>query len=393
MKIASTDMSSEELNKIIKEIKNILAKAEIQIPDQENELISMLEQIKNLDKQKISKIIEVIRLMGGFNILIRNEIKDINTDEDYKIIVDEFKIIIDSLKKTVEKTNVSGDKINIASLKLPSTIVKGKTYIGRLIPDLLKRKKTESPSERFDTILQKYKDTSDKTKISLEKEEAIIKAYHKFRTALTASIQLIDKLDNGLKEKDMVLKRQLLEIEEGTTQHRELQFQIHELEDQILTIENLNDAFTTAIQIGDTTGLKMMSTYKTKRALYQRGVQFFTINESSFVMLGATVTQNLSLSNTVSASEAMKSGTEQTLNVLGESSKNLNQRALEATHGSLVDKDVILKLVNNTVRWEEEAVKLISDLRSERSEANKLVEEGMRKIHGLGSTLKIEHRK
>lgn len=320
--------------------------------------------------------------MDLFNTLIRNDIKDINTDEDYKTIVEEFTIVIDDLEKTVKRIEVKEGKIDVGQLQLPVPILKAKSKFRNFLPFKAPKVETVSPAERFDTILDKFKETSEKTKVAVQKEEAIIRSYAKFRFALLASITLLENLTETVRHKLIEKQKQLQSTEEGSQEHRKIQFEIHDIESNIFSLENLHDAFRTALQLGDATGTKMMATWQTKKALYQKGVQFFTVNESSFVMLGATVTQNISLSRSVSAFEA-----------LATSSNALNRRALEATHGSMVDKNSLIGLVNNTVSWKEESTRLIRDLRSKRLEEQNEIDTAVEQIHRIGGNLLLEHRK
>ena len=130
------------------------------------ELISLLEGVRHLDEAKVLAIADVIKHMGSFNALVRENVESIQVGNRYMEITQLF------------------DSIREDSKVLISQLDDGKISGMEKVNNWWMRMRRGTPSDRFEKIVGVYSEVAKDTKDALRKEEAIMDAYIDFRFAL-----------------------------------------------------------------------------------------------------------------------------------------------------------------------------------------------------------------
>lgn len=135
-------------------------------PPEEAPIIGLLEQISDLEPDKIAVISRTLSQMSLFNEVVREQITEMNVGERYEEITQSFNSIRDDAKGMVDQ--IEDGKIDVFER---ATNVWMKISRGDI-------------ATRFDDIKETYIEVSKDTKNNIEREHTILEAYQDFRGAL-----------------------------------------------------------------------------------------------------------------------------------------------------------------------------------------------------------------
>lgn len=344
------------------------------------ELISLLESVRHLDEGKVIAIADVIKHMGSFNALVRENVESISIGNRYMEITQMF------------------DSVREDSKRLIGQLDDGKISGTEKISNWWMKLRRGTPSDRFEKISETYTDVAKDTKEALGREEAIMDAYIDFRFALKEAevlsrelldqqVPILEQAKNKLSETQEALDN-YQGTEEGEKSKLELtrdeaRFAYEKEDETYQLVKDIAENLEIGYDVGETLITKLKQTHDVKERVYRRAVTFFTTNEHVFTILGTVYTSQHGLHEVTQATEAMKEGVNRGLEDVAELGRELERAALKAGYGSTIDPASVQKLVDAISGFQVESLEMIAELRRESEESTrairKSVEEGKKK--------------
>lgn len=334
-------------------------------PD-EPQLMQLLEEVRDLDEERVVAIGRTVRHMSSFNQLVRDNVEKIRIGNRYMDITQGFDSIREDCKTLIDQ------------------LADGKIGPMERMSNLWMRLRRGNPNKRFDEIFETYKEVSDDTRDQLQREQAIMEGYIDFRFALkeaeVAARELLELQTPRLEDAQKGLtaaqaavddfkgddegERGRLELARDESRN-ELQKQDRAYQLCKDIVENLSIGY----DVGETLVTKLKQTHDVKDQLYRRAVAFFTTNEHVFTILGTVYTSQFGLHEATQATEAMKEGVNKSIEDVADLSRELERAALKAGYGSTISPASVTKLVDAISDYQVESLTMIADLRKE-SEQN-----------------------
>ena len=329
------------------------------------ELIRLLEEVRHIDEAKALAIAKTIKHMSTFNKLVRDNVENINVGNRYLTISQMF------------------DTIREDSKKLIAQLDDGKIGVTEKISNLWMRINRGTPHERFESIVDVYREVCAETKNQLDREQDIMDGYVDFRFALKeaeilarelleAQIPTLEAARDALAVSQKAVDEH--DGDESTLGRFELQRDesrnAFQKQDRIYQlVKDISENLSIGYDVGETLVTKLKQTHDVKDQVYRRAVTFFTTNEHVFTILGTVYTSQQGLHEAVASTEALKDGVNKSLEDVAVLGRELERAALKAGYGSTIKAESLEKLVTAISDYQVESLQMIAELRKE-SEAN-----------------------
>ncbi len=329
------------------------------------ELIKLLEEVRHIDEAKALAIAKTIKHMSTFNKLVRDNVENINVGNRYLTISQMF------------------DTIREDSKNLIAQLDDGKIGVTEKMSNLWMRIRRGTPHERFENIVDVYRDVCAETKNQLEREQTIMDGYIDFRFALKeAEILARELLEAQVPTLEtardaLAVSQQAIDEHDGDESTRgRLELQRDEArnefqkQDRIYQlVKDISENLSIGYDVGETLVTKLKQTHDVKDQVYRRAVTFFTTNEHVFTILGTVYTSQQGLHEAVASTEALKDGVNKSLEDVAVLGRELERAALKAGYGSTIKAESLEKLVTAISDYQVESLQMIAELRKE-SEVN-----------------------
>ena len=353
---------------------------------EEAPVIALLNQITDLDEERVVAITRTLSQASLFNDVVREQVQAMDIGTRYEDIVDAFDSIRDDSRKMVEQI---GD---------------GKLDTFERISNVWMKVTRGDIATRFDKIKDTYLEVTDATQDQIQREQKILEAYQDFRAALKQSevmaLEVLEKaaakLDAAKEgvnvamktvegfEGDDVVERARLEMARDETvrhlQHEEKRYQI---------AKDLSDNLTISYNTSEVVMARLLQTTNAKERVYSQAVSFFSTNEIVLTALSASFTGMFGLHEGTQTVEAMKEGVSRSLEDLAEIGGKVQEAAVKAGYGPTVRADAVKKLVDSVVTWQTRSRELIEEMRVQSTanaeEIRVAVEEGKRNLARLAN--------
>jgi hypothetical protein len=352
---------------------------------------SLLEQISDLEPEKIAVIARTLNQASVFNEVVREQTTAMDIGTRYQEIAQGFNTIRDDAKKMVDQ--MEDGKLDIFER---ATNVWMKISRGDI-------------ADRFDKIKGTFIGVSKATQDQIKRESVILEAYRDFRGALKQSevlaLEVLKKAEAALAgDKDALDKaanavstfsgedmaeRARLELTRDEqlrrTQDQEKRYQI---------AKDLSDNLTVSYNTSEVIMARLLQTTNAKERVYAQSVSFFSTNDSVFTALKASFTGMFGLHEATQSLEVMKEGVSKSIEVLGEIGGKVQEAAIKAGYGPTIRADAVKKLVDSVVSYQERSLDIVQEMRTlstqNSEEIRTAVEDGKRRIAKLvaeGKTL------
>lgn len=348
--------------------------------DSGEEMIQLLESVKHVDEARTLAIADVIKHMSTFNKLVRENVENIKIGNRYLEITQMF------------------DSVREDSKMLIAQLSDGKISRGEKFQNWWMKIRRGTPSDRFETIAETYKDVSKDTRDQLSREEAIMDAYIDFRFALKEAEVIATELYEKQKPVLEAAKKMLADAQTtvdtftGTEAAQRGRLELardearEKFQDEDRTYQLLKDIsenLSIGYDVGETLVTKLKQTHDVKDSVYRRAVTFFTTNEHVFTILGTVYTSQQGLHEVTAATDAMKEGLNKGLEDVADLGRELERAAMKAGYGSTIKAESVQKLVDAITAFQVESLTMIADLRKESEqnarEIRRVVEDGKRR--------------
>jgi len=351
---------------------------------QEAPIVALLNQISDLDEERVVAISRTLNQASLFNDVVREQVQAMEIGTRYEDITRAFNSIRDDAKSMVDQ------------------VEDGRVDTFERLGNVWMKVTRGDIASRFGKIKQTYLDVTRSTQDQIQREAKILEAYRDFRGALKQSEVLAfevlqtaqAKLDGAKAELEQAMKsveaytgedlaaRAKLEMARDETvrtlQNEEKRYQI---------AKDLSDNLTISYNTSEVVMARLMQTTHAKERVYAQAVSFFSTNEVVLTALTASFTGMFGLHEGTQTVEAMKEGVSQSLEVLAEIGGKVQEAAVKAGYGPTVRADAVKKLVDSVVAWQTKSHEIIEEMRKQSTanakEIRDAVEEGKRRIARL----------
>lgn len=350
-------------------------------------IVTLLNQIADLDPDKVAAIARTLDQASHFNEVVRDQVANMKIGERYKEITGAFDSIRDDAKSLVDQ---------YADGKISSMERVGNVWMKMTRGDI---------AARFDKIRKVYLDVAGETRNQVERETRILEAYRDFRGAIKQSeVLALDVLkDAELKLGDAKARlkaavddvaafsgddaaaRAGLELDRDEAlralQKEEKRYQVS---------KDLSDNITIGYNTSEVIMTRLVQTTNAKERIYAQAVSFFGTNETVLTALTATFTGMHGLHESTQTVEAMKKGINESLETLSEIGGKVQEAAVRAGYGPTISAAAVKKLVESVVSFQERSQTIIEEMRLASTENSKeirnAVEDGKKRLAHLIET-------
>ena len=358
------------------------------IPDgastQEAPIVALLNQISDLDEERVIAITRTLSQASLFNDVVREQVEAMEIGTRYEEITNAFNSIRDDAKGMVDQ------------------IEDGKISTWERLTNIWMKASRGDIATRFDKIKDTYLDVTASAQDQIRRERLILESYQDFRGALKKSEVLAFE----------VLKKAEAEVAaaKGTVAERSASVEAYQgpdlaeratlelaRDEAVRALQNsdsryqiakdLSDNLTISYNTSEVVMARLLQTTTAKERVRAQAVSFFSTNETVLTALTASFTGMFGLHEATRTVEAMKEGVSQSLETLSEIGGKIQEEALKAGYGPTIRADAVKKLVDSVVSYQERSREIISDMRQQ-STANALeirdaVEDGKRRLAQL----------
>ncbi len=356
------------------------------LPTEQEEVpvVALLEQVADLDQDKVALIARTLSQASLFNEVVREQVQEMQYGERYEAIAAMFDSIRDDAKSLVEQ--ISDGEIDTFERM-------GNLWMKVTRGDI---------SGRFDKIKQTYLGVSNDTKDQIQREHIILNAYRDFRGAMkqseVLSLEVLETADEKLKAAKVSLDDASQAIESFTgddaAERARLELdrdeklrKLQEEDERYQVMKDLSDNLTVGYNTSEVVMARLMQTTSAKKRVYAQSVSFFATNETVLTALSASFTGLHGLHESTETLNKMKEGIEQSLETLAEIGNEVQEAALRAGYGPTVRAQAVQKLVDAVIKYQEDSQDIIAEMRKlsteNAQEIRDVVEDGKRRMAKL----------
>jgi len=351
---------------------------------QEAPIVALLNQISDLDEERVVAISRTLNQASLFNDVVREQVQAMEIGTRYEDITRAFNSIRDDAKSMVDQ--VEDGRIDTFERL-------GNVWMKVTRGDI---------ASRFGKIKETYLDVTSATQDQIQREAMILEAYRDFRGALKQSEVLAfevlqtaqAKLDAAKAELEQAMK--VVEAYTGEDLAARAKLEMTR-DEQLRSLQNeekryqiakdLSDNLTISYNTSEVVMARLMQTTHAKERVYAQAVSFFSTNEVVLTALTASFTGMFGLHEGTRTVEAMKEGVSQSLEVLAEIGGKVQEAAVKAGYGPTVRADAVKKLVDSVVAWQTKSHEIIAEMRRQSTanakEIRDAVEDGKRRMAKL----------
>jgi len=345
---------------------------------------ALLEQISDLEPEKIQAIARTLGQASTFNEVVRQQVSDMVIGERYKEITGGFNSIRDDAKSMVDQ--LADNKIDVFERATNVWMKISRGDIG----------------DRFDKIKGVYLDVSKDTKGQIDREHVILEAYRDYRGALKqAEVLALEVLKTATAELD-TKRAALKEASEklanfaGTEPAERARLElardeqlrhVQDEEKRYQIAKDLSDNLTISYNTSEVVMGRLQQTTNAKERIYAQAISFFSTNDSVLTALKASFTGMIGLHESTQTLNEMKEGVSKSLESISEVGTKVQEEAVKAGYGPTIRADAVKKLVDSVIGFQERSQQIIEEMRKlstqNSAEIRDAVEDGKRRIAKL----------
>jgi hypothetical protein len=349
-------------------------------------ITALLQQISDLEPDKVAVISRTLNQASLFNDVVRNEVASMSIGERYNEITNAFNSIRDDAKSMVDQME------------------DGKLSTGERLSNIWMKVTRGDIADRFDKIRGSYLDVARDTKDQIDREHRIFNAYADFRGALkqaqVASLEVLEKATAKLEGAKAALAAANTAVEQfagGAASDRarlelardERVRDLQNEEKRYQVAKDLADNLTIGYNTSEVVMARLLQTTSTKERVYAQSITFFSTNESVLTALKASFTGLAGLHESTRTLNEMKKGIDASLETISEMGDKIQEEALRAGYGPTVQAESVKKLVDSVTNFQIRSREIIEEMRlaatRNSAEIELAVEDGKRRLARLAA--------
>ena len=350
----------------------------------EEPIVALLNQIADIDQDRVIAIARTLNQASFFNDVVREQVQAMNISDRYEDITNSFKSIRDDAKNMVDQLD------------------DGKVSTFERINNVWMKVTRGDIADRFSKIKETYLDVTESTLDQIQREQAILDAYQDFRGALKQSevlaLEVLKKADALLAGSKEAVETAMKTVEnyqgEEMAERAKLELardeklrELQNTEKRYQIAKDLSDNLTVSYNTTEVVMARLVQTTNAKERLYSQAISFFSTNETVLTALTASFAGMFGLHESTQTLEAMKKGVSDSIEVLSEIGGEVQEAAIKAGYGPTIRADVVKKLVESVVSFQENSRTIIEEMRrqstSNAREIQEAVEDGKRRMARL----------
>jgi hypothetical protein len=345
---------------------------------------ALLQQISDLDADRIAVIARTLNQAATFNEIVRENVAAMSVGDRYRQITDGFNSIRDDAKAMVDQ------------------ISDGKVSVWERTTNTWMKLTRGDVADRFDKIRGIYLSVTKETKNQIEREHAILESYRDFRGALkqaeVLALEVLKKAEAKLEEAKKKLNEASSAVSgfAGTEPAERAKLEL--IRDEVLRqtqdedkryqiAKDLADNLTIGYNTSEVIMARLMQTTSAKERIYAQAVSFFSTNDTVLTALKASFTGMFGLHESTETVNAMKEGVSKSIEVLSEIGDKVQEAAVRAGYGPTIRADAVKKLVDSVVNFQEKSQVIIEEMRKlatqNSTEIRDAVEDGKKRLAAL----------
>ena len=345
---------------------------------------ALLQQISDLDQDRITIIARTLNQASNFNEVVREHVAAMEVGDRYRQITEGFNSIRDDAKAMVDQ------------------ISDGKVSVWERATNAWMKLTRGDVADRFDKIRSIYIAVTKETKNQIQREAAILEAYRDFRGALKQSevmaLEVLKKAEWKLDEAKKKLNTAAEAVAgfAGTEPAERAKLEL--IRDEVLRqtqdedkryqiAKDLSDNLTIGYNTSEVIMARLMQTTSAKERIYAQAVSFFSTNDTVLTALKASFTGMFGLHESTETVNAMKEGVSKSIEVLSEIGDKVQEAAVRAGYGPTIRADAVKKLVDSVVNFQEKSQVIIAEMRKlatqNSAEIRDAVEDGKKRLAAL----------
>lgn len=356
-------------------------------------IVALLEQITDLEPDKVAAIARTLDQASLFNDIVREQISGVTIGERYEGITTAFNSIRDDARSLVDQYS------------------DGKISTMERVSNVWMKMTRGDIASRFSKIKDLYLEVQAESANQIDREQTILDAYLDFRGALKQSevlgLDVLDLAEIELEEARAAVNEAVAKVAgyigedaaeraklELTRDERLRDLQAEEKRYQIA--KDLSDNITIGYNTSEVIMARLVQITTAKERVYSQSVSFFSTNEVVLTALTASFTGMHGLHESTQTLEAMKDGVNKSLEVLAEIGGEIQEAATRAGYGPTVSAASVKMLVDSVVNYQERTQVIIAEMRDlstkNSQEIRDAVEDGKRRLTKLvndGSALAL----
>jgi len=351
---------------------------------QDAPIVALLQQISDLDEERIVAITRTLAQASLFNDVVREQVEAMNIGTRYEQIAQSFNSIRDDAKGLVDQ------------------IEDGKITTFERLTNMWMKFTRGDIADRFDKIKKTYLDVTTDAQDQIRRERLILESYQDFRGALKQSevlaFEVLKKAEAEVASAQELVAARNAEVEayagEDPAERARLELARDEAvralqnsDARYQIAKDLSDNLTISYNTSEVVMARLMQTTTAKERVRAQAVSFFSTNETVLTALSASFTGMFGLHEATRTVEAMKEGVSRSLETLSEIGGKIQEEALKAGYGPTVRADAVKKLVDSVVAYQERSREIIADMRQQATqnaaEIRDAVEDGKRRLAKL----------
>lgn len=358
-------------------------------------IVSLLNQISDLDEEKVVAIARTLNQASLFNEVVREQVSAMELGSRYEKITDSFNSIRNDAKEMVEQVD------------------DGKISTWERMQNVWMKATRGDIATRFDEIKNVYLDVAEDSSDQIQREHVIADAYQDFRGSLKEAeilaLDVLKKADNRLLSSQRELDEAIKTVEAHKNDEREAVAKLELARDEKLrTVQDeekryqiakdLADNLTVSYNTSEVIMARLNQTTSAKERVYQQAISFFGTNESVLTALSASFTGLFGLHESTKTLEEMKDGVSKSLEDLSEIGGKVQEAAIKAGYGPTIRFESVKKLVDSVTTYQERSREIINEMRllstKNAEEIRTAVEEGKQRLARLaqeGAALPATH--
>ncbi|MHA1524665.1 MAG: cell surface protein [Alphaproteobacteria bacterium] len=353
---------------------------------QEAPIVSLLNQISELDEDRVVAIARTLSQASFFNDVVRNQVAQMKVGERYEEITQAFDSIREDAKEMVDQ------------------LEDGTIDVWERAANMWMKVSRGDIASRFDDIKNIYLEVAADSKDQIAREQTILNAYRDFRGALKqAEVMALEVLETGAVRLDTdkgKLETASAAVEAATglkgVERAKVELardeRLREMQDEekrYQIAKDLSDNLTVGYNVSEVVMARLQQTTNAKERVYAQAVSFFSTNETVLTALSASFTGLQGLHESTQALEAMKEGVSKSLEVLAEVGGKVQEAALRSGYGPTIRADAVKKLVDSVVNYQLHSREIIAEMRTlstkSAEEIRDAVEDGKQRLARLAT--------
>ena len=347
-------------------------------------VITLLDQISDLDEDKVTAIARTLDQASYFNEVVREQVSGFRIGERYEGITTAFNSIRDDAKALVDQ------------------FADGKVSTVEKIQNGWMKMTRGTISKRFGKIKDLYLDVAMETKDQIEREQLILDAYMDFRGAMKNSeVLALQVLKKGLSKLERAKNKVTKDSEivtgyKGTDAAERARLELRRdeslralqtMDKKYQIAKDLSDNLTIGYNTSEVVMVRLLQTTNAKERIYAQSISFFATNETVLTALTAAFASMHGLHESTKTLNAMKKGIEDSLETLSEVGEKVQEAAVRAGYGPTVKAAAVKKLLDSVVSYQERSIEIIAEMRKlsteNAAEIRIAVEDGKRRMAKL----------